>query len=115
MTSQIHNTKSDISPVENMISEINKKGGEFHFDVAFSEVGWMAECREFPQITTWGEGHPTDEIITAQTRDAVRAAFGIPEELNSSLKLDKRTDYENSYASVRLNLQKTEIFSRAFL
>lgn len=110
-----HINNHDLTPVENMMEEINKKGGEFHFDVTFSENGWIAECREFPQILTWGDGHPEPDVITSATRDAVKTAFGIPEELGSSLTLDKRNDYENSYAPVKLNLQKTEIFSSALL
>lgn len=98
-------TKGNLNPVENMMLAIKEKGGEFHFDVTFSQEGWMARCREFPQILVWGDGSPSNDEVTEATSDAVKSAFGITSEMDSAFKLNKRHDHENSYAPVRLTLK----------
>lgn len=99
---EIDKVESGLTPVSNMMSAIKEKGGEFHFQVTFSQEGWMATCQEFPQIKTWGEGQPSHQVITEATRDAIKSAFGIPRELDESFNLNKFDDPQNSYAPIHV-------------
>ena len=89
---KIFGSRPELTPAESMMATIKKQGGEFHFDVTFSDGGWLAKCREFPQIMTWGDGEPSAQEISETTMEAIKSAFSIPSDLDKNLKFNKIAD-----------------------
>ncbi len=71
-----------------MKEAIAGKGGRLNFSISINSEGWVAQCKEFPEIIAGGnQVNPTDDVIVSTTNEAVKTAFHINaggEELKSS-------------------------------